>query len=74
MKLTEREKQVIEFIKAKPSGKRLLYKFHDVIPIRKGVSNHQWMRAGYLGRMEKKGLIRKIKPFLDKPIYYYCLL
>ena len=57
MKITEKEQQIIDFINSSKDGKRYLWEFEEIIPVKYN-KRYEWMiRGARLGKMVKKGLL-----------------
>ncbi len=58
--MTPKQQEILEFIKASPTGKRYLHEFEDIMPTQTNKESHKLaVRAGALGRMVKLGIIKK---------------
>ncbi len=75
--MTELQNKIIDFIKSSPNKKRYLTEFEDIIQVKSNFRYQHSVRAGILGRMVNKGLLKEHQDGAGKygrnrnTIYYY---
>ncbi len=81
--MTDLQNKIIEFIKSSQNkGKRYLTEFESIIIVKSNIRYHHSVRAGILGKMVNKGLIKtdsdkslneKVKNIRTRNTIYYYL-